>query len=150
MNVTIRTAGTGDIPRMSELLEKLFSLESDFTPNNENQTRGLDMLVNEPLGMSHVLVAVHEGIIVGMATVQTLISTAEGGCVGLVEDVIVDREFRGRGIGTLLLEYIVEWSRSRNLKRLQLLADHENHSALAYYAKHGWSTTSLICLRKTF
>jgi GNAT superfamily N-acetyltransferase len=60
-----------------------------------------------------------------MTTVQMLISISEGGCVGLVEDVIVDREFRGRGIGTLLLEHIAEWGKSRNLKRLQLLADRE-------------------------
>jgi GNAT superfamily N-acetyltransferase len=148
MDITIRIARTGDIPRMGELLGDLFSLESDFAPNNENQARGLGMLVNEPSGTSHALVAVHEGTVVGMATIQTLISTAEGGRVGLVEDVIVDREFRGRGIGALLLEHIVEWGRSRNLKRLQLLADRDNHHALIYYAKHGWNTTSLICLRK--
>ena len=150
MDVTIRTAGTGDIPRMGELLGQLFSLESDFTPNTVNQTHGLSMLVNEPSGKTHTLVAIHEGTVVGMATVQTLISTAEGGPVGLVEDVIVDRKFRGRGIGTLLLDRIVDWGRSQNLMRLQLLADRENYSALAYYVKHGWSTTSLICLRKMF
>ncbi len=148
MDITIRIAETRDIPPMGELLGDLFSIESDFAPNYENQAHGLAMLVNEPLGMSHVLVAVHDGTIVGMATVQTLISTAEGNRVGLVEDVIVDRQFRGQGIGTLLLERIVEWGRSQNLKRFQLLADRDNHEALAYYAKHGWSTTSLICLRK--
>ena len=133
---------------MGELLGELFSIESDFTPNEMNQTHGLDMLVNQPWGKTHALVAVYEGTVVGMATVQTLISTAEGGPVGLLEDVIVDRKFRGRGIGTLLLDHIVDWGRSQNLKRLQLLADRENSSALAYYEKHGWSTTNLICLRK--
>lgn len=150
MDVTIRTAGTDDIPRMGELLGELFSLESDFTPNKVNQMRGLDMLVNERSGKTHALVAIHEGAVVGMATVQTLISTAEGGLVGLIEDVIVDRKFRGREIGTLLLDRIADWGRSQNLKRLQLLADRENYSALGYYNKHGWSTTSLICLRKMY
>lgn len=46
--------------------------------------------------------------IVGMATIQTLISTAEGGRVGLVEDVVVDESFRGKGIGKLLLAGIEE------------------------------------------
>ncbi len=148
MDITIRAAETEDIPRMSELLGDLFSIESDFEPNSEKQARGLDMLVNESSGVSHVLIAVREGKVVGMATVQTLISTAEGGRVGLVEDVIVAQDSRGLGIGTLLLEGIEQWGRSRNLKRLQLLADRDNHSGLAYYTKHGWSTTSLICLRK--
>jgi GNAT superfamily N-acetyltransferase len=148
MDITIRSATTGDIPRMVELLGDLFSIESDFAPDKESQARGLAMLVNEPSGMSQALVAVHDGTAVGMTTVQMLISTSEGGCVGLVEDVIIDRQFRGRGIGTLLLEHIAEWGKSRNLKRLQLLADRKNDDALAFYAKRGWSSTSLICLRK--
>lgn len=35
--------------------------------------------------------------VVGMITVQKLISTAEGGYVGLVEDVIIEPEVRGKG-----------------------------------------------------
>jgi GNAT superfamily N-acetyltransferase len=150
MDIVIRPASTDDIPRMRELLAELFSLESDFTPDNENQARGLGLLVNDPSGVSHALVVVREGTVIAMATIQTLISTAEGDRVGLVEDVIVDQEFRGQGIGALLLERLMEWGQSRNLKRIQLLADRENHPALVFYEKHGWNSTSLICLRKMF
>lgn len=148
MDITIRHAQTEDIPRMCDLLVELFSIESDFVPDREKQARGLSLLLNDQSESSYVLVAVHEETVIGMATVQTLISTAEGGRVGLVEDVVVDRQFRNQGIGALLLERVVAWCRGKGLKRLQLLADHENRPALAFYTFQGWTTTYLICMRK--
>jgi len=35
--------------------------------------------------------------IVGVCTAQLLISTAEGGIVALIEDVVVDGNYRGQG-----------------------------------------------------
>ena len=147
--ITIRHARPGDITRMCDLLAELFSIESDFVPDREKQAHGLSALIAHPPGKVLVLVAVIEELVVGMATVQTLISTAEGGRVGLVEDVIVVRKFRSLGIGTLLFDEITTWSRRAGLKRLQLLADRDNQSALDFYSCRGLSLTSLICLRKT-
>jgi GNAT superfamily N-acetyltransferase len=133
---------------MCDLLAELFSIESDFAPDREKQVQGLSALIAHPPGKVLVLVAVVDGLVVGMATAQTLISTAEGGRVGFVEDVVVDRKFRSQGIGTLLLEGIMTWSKSAGLKRLQLLADSDNQPALDFYAARGLIRTHLTCLRK--
>ena len=133
---------------MCDLLADLFSLESDFVPDREKQAKGLSALIAGAPGTGLVLVAVQGGTVVGMATIQTLISTSEGGRVGLVEDVIVDQLFRGQGIGTLLLEGIVSWSKNAGLKRLQLLADITNQRALDFYSSRELTHTRLICLRK--
>lgn len=147
MDIIIRTACLGDIPRLSELLFELFSIESDFEPDVVKQVKGLSMLMNEPEGQSLVLVAVLQGLVVGMATVQTLISTAEGGRVGFIEDVIVDSKYRRKGIGTRLLWEVVDWSRRERLKRLQLLADRDNPRALNFYSSQRWLSTRLTCMR---
>jgi GNAT superfamily N-acetyltransferase len=133
---------------MCDLLAELFSIESDFVPDREKQLHGLSALIAHPPGRVLVLVAVIDELVVGMATVQTLISTAEGGRVGLIEDVIVDREFRFQGIGTLLLNEIAAWGRRAGLKRLQLLADRDNQPALDFYSCRGLDLTRLTCLRK--
>ncbi|MDO9263988.1 MAG: GNAT family N-acetyltransferase, partial [Desulfosalsimonadaceae bacterium] len=86
--------------------------------------------------------------VIGMCSAQTMISTAEGGVVALVEDLVVKSGWRGRGVGRMLLESMDDWSNSCGLKRLQLLADAENEPALAFYKKNGWKRTQLICLRK--
>jgi ribosomal protein S18 acetylase RimI-like enzyme len=133
---------------MCDLLAELFSVESDFVPDREKQVHGLNALIAGPPGKALILVADNDGAVVGMSTVQTLISTAEGGHVGLIEDVIVDRKYRSLGVGSLLLEGIVVWSKSAGLKRLQLLADRDNQQALDFYSSRGLTRTRLIGLRR--
>lgn len=133
---------------MCDLLRDLFSIEADFEVDVAKQVKGLSMLIGDPSGRAFVGVAIADNCIAGMATIQTLVSTAEGGRVGFVEDVIVDKRFRCCNVGTLLIERIVAWSREQGLSRLQLLADRENHLALKFYTSRGWNFTKLICLRK--
>lgn len=148
MEVTIRPARADDIPGICDLLTELFSIEADFTADREKQALGVGCMIDDRSGHTLLLVAESGSAVVGMATCQTLISTAEGGRVGLVEDVVVAREFRGQGIGSRLLEHVMQWAQERKLKRIQLLADKDNLPALNFYAGLGWEKTSLICLRK--
>lgn len=145
-STTIRAAALPDLDVLVTLLGELFSMEADFTPDPERQRRGLALLL-EGHRNRHVVVAERGGRVVGMATVQVLVSTAEGSPVGLVEDVVVAREARGTGVGRALLSALVEWSAERGLARLQLLADRDNAPALAFYDREGWRETRLVCRR---
>jgi GNAT superfamily N-acetyltransferase len=148
MDISVRPACLEDIPQLCELLGDLFSLESDFAPDPGKQTRGLGLLINDSTGKSLVLVAGSGREIIGMCTVQTVISTAEGGLAGLVEDVVVRKGRRKNGIGTRLLSEAVAWCKTKGMSRIQLLADRENNHALKFYLNHCWKTTNLICLRR--
>lgn len=116
-------------------------------PDAEKQKRGLSMLVTDQSGNSEVFVAETDGYVIGMASVQTLVSTAEGARVGLVEDVIVDARYRGKGVGMLLLDHLIDWSRSQQFTRLQLLVDTNNQAAVEFYLQQGWQGTSLNGMR---
>ena len=143
--ILIRDAVADDIPAMVELLAQLFSIEQDFVPDAEKQGRGLALLLAQP--GAHLMVAEREGRVVGMISVQMLISTAEGGAVGLVEDLVVGEGHRGEGIGGRLLRGMEARARETGLSRLQLLADMDNTSALEFYTRRGWCRTSLLALR---
>jgi GNAT superfamily N-acetyltransferase len=105
------------------------------------------MMVNN--GESHrIILAESDANIIGMCSVQTVISTAEGGPATLVEDVVVKEGWQGQGIGKKLLAAVETWCAQRGIKRLQLLADYKNQPALDFYAKLGWQKTQLIGLRK--
>jgi GNAT superfamily N-acetyltransferase len=145
----VRHATGDDVDALVELLRQLFAIEQDFRFDHERQRRGLRLLLDDRDG-AVVLIAESAGRAVGMCSVQVLTSTAEGGPVGLVEDVVVDADVRGRGIGTALLAAAEDWARDRGLMRLQLLADGTNEPALRFYGKHGWSTTRMICLRRSW
>lgn len=148
MDVKIRNARIGDLDALVLLLCELFSIEADFEVDTQRQRRGLALMLDGCGKHRCVKVAQVEGEIVGMCTAQILISTAEGGVVALIEDMVVDRRYRKMGIGRKLLKAIYEWAVKHGVKRLQLLADRTNFSALEFYNAMGWHPTQLICLRK--
>lgn len=147
MCITIRQATRSDIERLIPLLEALCALEQDFGFDEARQRAGLGLLVDRPCCC--VMLAEQDGRAVGMCTAQIVISTAEGGPSALVEDVVVGAGFRGRGLGRCLLNRLGRWAAAQGATRLQLLADRDNESALAFYERCGWSRTNLICLRTT-
>jgi ribosomal protein S18 acetylase RimI-like enzyme len=148
MVVFIREAQENDIPELVTLLRELFELEMDFQFDQVKQRRGLALLIAQP--EKGLLLVAQVGVkLVGMCSCQYLISTAEGSPVGLLEDMVIKREFRGRGVGRLLLNEIETRAQNNGLKRLQLLADKENDPALEFYSRMGWQVTNLVALRKT-
>ncbi len=145
---TIRTATSADIPQLVALLNALFAIEADFYFDPDKQTHGLNLLLASAKDRIFVAASLKDNKVLGLCTVQTLISTAEGGPVGLLEDLIVAANFRHQGIGAKLLAEAVNWAECQGLKRLQLLADKNNGAALDFYQKQGWQATQLVCLRK--
>lgn len=146
--LTIRPARQDDLEAMVSLLQALFAIEEDFIPDPARQRRGLERFLDGCGKHRGILVAEIGGRVAAMATIQILVSTAEGGSVGLVEDVVVRKTCRSRGIGRRLMEGVAAWADKHGLTRLQLLADRKNQSALKFYQKIGWQTTELICLRR--
>ncbi|GFM35197.1 GNAT family N-acetyltransferase [Desulfovibrio subterraneus] len=142
---TIRTARDSDLLDLASLLEELFYIEEDFTVDRDRQLRGLDLMLHNPQG--RVLVAEADGTVVGMCTGQLLISTSEGGPAVMVEDVVVRRGWRNKGVGAELMTAITQWAQEQGATRLQLLADRNNTPAFAFYNRLGWKHTRLVCMR---
>lgn len=145
--IKIRNAEVSDMDALIGLLRELFSIEEDFTFNESLQRRGFELLLADREN-SCVMVAEKDQKVIGMCSVQRLISTAQGGFVGLVEDVVISKPHRGKRIGRGLLTALEAWAAINGFKRLQLLADRNNTPALGFYEKMNWKTTRLICLRK--
>ena len=146
--IILRQAIPADLPQLAKLLEKLFAIEEDFQYSYDLQRQGLGLLLEST--SATILVAAENNKIVGMVTGQLTISTAEGGRSLLVEDLYVDEQVRGRGLGKRLLDEVGEWADRNGARRMQLLADCDNHKALDFYAHTGWQQTKLICLRNYF
>lgn len=139
----IEEAGYSDLPEMTMLLGVLFSIESDFTPSSSRQKKGLSMLL-ENRERARVFVAKSpDGRVVGMVSAQLVVSTAEGGYSSWIEDVVVHPDCRDLGIGKALLEGATDWSWRMGATRCQLMADHDNSPAQAFYDFLGWRATRL-------
>ena len=140
-------ASESDIPALSALLSVLFAQELEFQPNDAAQRKGLAAIIaNAEVGA--VLVARDGGDILAMVNVLFTVSTALGERVALLEDMIVAPAARGKGIGSSLLDYALEFVQSRGARRITLLTDRENRRAQGFYAKHGFEPSTMLALRR--
>ncbi|BBI99388.1 N-acetyltransferase [Ferrigenium kumadai] len=145
MNIDFATAE--DLPHLADLLAELFALESDFQPERDKQLRGLRLILDNP-ALGRLFVLRVAGQVAGMANALITVSTAEGGRVLLLEDVIVSREHRGSGLGRQLVEHVLAWAREEGMTRVTLLADRDNRAALDFYRRLGFEPSHMTVLRK--
>ena len=145
--IEINFATQGDLPQLADLLHDLFTLESDFHPVREKQLSGLRAILDNPV-LGQLFVLRVEGKVAGMANALITVSTAEGGRVLLLEDVIVGREYRGGGLGRRLVEHVLAWAKAQGMTRVTLLADRDNQAALDFYGRLGFSSSHMTVLRK--
>lgn len=141
----IRPASHDDVCSMTRLLQELFALETEFESDSEKQRCGLRMLLDSP--QAGLWVAERYGRVVGMVTIQLVVSTAEGALSGLLEDLVVTSTCRRRGLGKALLNSAVRWAHAHGASRIQLLADARNVPALIFYRRQEWLQTHMIALR---
>jgi GNAT superfamily N-acetyltransferase len=145
-NAHIEQGTLEDLPQMTDLLVDLFTQEADFTPDRVKQMRGLRLILEQP-SRGRIFVLRHNGHIVGMINLLFTISTAEGGFVILLEDVIVKRDCRGMGFGGTLLRHAVEYARKKDFLRITLLTDRINAHGTRFFKAHGFSESAMIPMR---
>lgn len=146
VKVTYGEARRRDLPQLVALLGMLFAQEAEFAPDPAKQRRALRMLLAEP-ALGRVYVARRGARVLGMVSVLRVVSTAEGGPAGLLEDLVVRPEARGAGIGAALLAFAVERSRAAGLLRLTLLTDRGNRRAQRLYRAAGFKPSPMAPMR---
>ena len=134
----IEQATMEDLPQMVDLLYELFGQEGDFIPDRMKQERGLRLILEQP-SRGRIFVYRWNETIVGMVNLLFTISTAEGGFVVLLEDVIVRVDYRGRGVGTQLLKHAIEYAKQKEFLRMTLLTDRLNEQGQAFFQKLAFS-----------
>jgi GNAT superfamily N-acetyltransferase len=145
-NVVIQPAVSEDLDELSSLLGELFSEESDFRPDRDRQLRGLRLIFEQP-NRGRVFVLRRDRSIVGMINLLFTISTAEGGFVILLEDLVVHKEYRGQGYGSMLLDHAIEFARQKNFRRITLLTDRPELRSQNFFRKHGFYESPMLPMR---
>ncbi len=142
----IEPATMEDLPQLADLLYDLFNQESDFVPDHAKQTRGLRLILEQP-NRGRIFVMRHHDRIAGMINLLLTISTAEGGFVLLLEDLVVREEYRGQKVGTRLLEHAVEYARQKDFLRVTLLTDRVDEASLGFFTRRGFVISNMVPLR---
>jgi GNAT superfamily N-acetyltransferase len=165
MNFNIRRAVKEDCPRLLELVQELATYER--APNEVTVT--LDHFTESGFGKNPVwwafvaeLLSTSEegqsplatswrgagGEVVGFALYYIRYSTWKGQAMYL-EDILITNEMRGKGIGRLLFDRLVEEAREKKFNRIIWQVLDWNEPAINFYKKYnaeidgGWLNCSI-------
>ena len=87
-----------------------------------------------------------DGRFAGFAFVSVPAST--GVPFGVVEDLLIAPEHRGRGVGRAMLAWIADECRALGCRRLFIESGAANHDAHRFFARQGFEQTSIVMMRE--
>ena len=134
--ITIASARASDVETSVALLDA--QLREHDIVTAEKRLRAVVQSVVDDESHGFVLLASSRGRRVGIAYAAAHLSAEHGGVIGWLEELYVLPDFRGRGIGSLLLAELL--ARAQTLQwrgvELEVVAGHERAAAL--YLRHGF------------
>ena len=139
----IRKATTEDIDSINALLYELdtdaINMQPQHFQRGSRSVEYLSGLIHDD--KSDFLLAVIDGNIIGLSLLfekQTPdISLLVPYKFGYIQDFVITKNCRSKGIGSLLMEKSKEWAKNRDLAYIRLSVLIENKDAQRFYARHG-------------
>jgi ribosomal protein S18 acetylase RimI-like enzyme len=153
----IRCAITSDLPRLGRLGALLVETHHDLDPRRflaandrtpANYASFLSTKLEDPDAAILVAEAHAEVIGYAYAAIQGYDYLSLRGPAGVLHDLIVDPEHRGRGVGRLLLNAALAYLQSRGAPRVVLLTAERNQAAQRLFASMGFRRTMVEMTRE--
>src|SRR6187455_3795678 len=111
MTLQIRSCKLDDFTSVFNLFGQLWpSLELDYHALYAVYERALSSVTQ------HLIVGVQEDRIVGFCSLSLKNNFWKAGCVGNVDELVVDEKYRGKGIGKMLMNRIEEIAINKHCK----------------------------------
>lgn len=136
-NVIIRKASKSDISDLLTLAEEFMPKEASI----ESRTAAL----NDALASSRyeIFVADSDGQIIGFIDHWITSDFTHGGRTSFIHNLYVGPNFRRKGIGSKLLQRIIESSMKKDVVEIHVATEFENRPAIALYKGHGLTNEAL-------
>jgi ribosomal protein S18 acetylase RimI-like enzyme len=153
----VRPATSADLPRLGRLgallVEEFHAVDRKrFLPTRDRTPADYAAFLVRQLDDPNVVVLVADvhGDVIGYAygAVEGYDYMALRGPAGVLHDLVVEPDFRGRGVGRLLLEAAVAALEARGARRIVLETAEGNEAALRLFASEGFRRTMIEMTRE--
>ena len=143
-DIIIRKAQLEDLNIIQNLNNELFKLEKenydstlvrDWPLSEDGKQYFEDLIINH-----YVIVAIKDDKIVGyLAGSINEKGSYEEIQYGEINNMLVDNNFRGLGIGQLLIDKFKQYCKDNNINNLKVVASAKNIKAIEFYKNNGFN-----------
>lgn len=132
MDINIREYNDSDYKFVNAILNESFDVEKSNVSNS----------------IAHEFVAVYDGKVVGYFYLLDSIDIVENIKCYFLEYLCVDSNYRGLGIANSMMEYIFDYSKKNDVKRIELTSNKHRVAAHGLYKKYGFIVRDTVVFRK--
>lgn len=145
-----RPARTADLPRIAELnravVEELAPMRGGAVwkareARPEPVEDGLAELLDDP--SARVVVATIDEVVVGYAVVH-LEHLADGGILGVIDDIFVEEGARQVGLGELMIDDLMTWCGERKCVGMDAMALPGHRATKNFFEESGFTARQLV------
>lgn len=142
-DIFIEIATETDLPSIKPLLlELLHSMYNTEDFNIERAFENLSNMIKDPA--HYLLLAKDKDKVVGFVSFTTRKTILHSGASGLVDELVVSRSHRGRGIGKTLLLAAIEKCRELGCCEVEVSTEKKNTKARKFYKSYGFDEDAVL------
>jgi ribosomal protein S18 acetylase RimI-like enzyme len=146
--VVIREARSEDVQAVLPLLEQLRKVTALHDPvESRLLEKTLEDMLRRPDTYRNYL-AVEDGRIVGLITLVLYKTLLHPGGTGLVNELVVAEDARGRGIGRSLLDAAISAAREQGMDEVEVGTEIDNLGARDFYRRLGFDQEYVLLGRE--
>lgn len=143
--ITFSKANKNDLEAIIALLvdDPLGVSREDYVnPVPDSYRNAFDIIQADP--SAQLIVAKHIDRIIGIAQINFIQNlTYQGGIRAHIEGVRIHKDYRSKGIGKQIFEYLISLAKERGCHLVQLTTDKSRHAALGFYESLGFKQSHI-------
>ncbi|MEE9509949.1 MAG: GNAT family N-acetyltransferase [Candidatus Bathyarchaeia archaeon] len=139
MTIQIRPVVKGDIDSILLLLQQLW-------PKKKIHLHQIQSLIQQQLlsRNHHLVVAEQQNRVIGFGSLSRKINLWTEGMLGHIDELVVDDREQQRGIGTIILNYIIERGLQLGCRRIELDSAYHRKQAHQFYQRKGFVNRAIL------
>ena len=147
MNIQFDTITPDEIDILLSMMQNFYAIDSYPFDAQIAKKTALELIENEYLGRLYVLK--DDLDYVGYIVLTFGFSFEYNGRDGLIDELYVEKDWKGKGIGKLAMEFISQENKQLGLNAIHLQVEQHNKKAYELYHKNGFNTNDRIHMTKT-
>ena len=145
-NVSIIPSSLSDIPQLLVFIERFYAIDRYPFNADEISIALKEFILNPDRGT--IWIVWEKDLPIGYIILAIVYSFEFGGKNAFVDELYLEKEFRGKGIGKKVMDFVAEEAKRMNIKALHLEVENNNVLAIELYRKYNFKDHHRILMTR--